>query len=445
MLFFIKTYGCQQNIADSEKIVNILEQYKFKSTKVINQANVIIINTCAIREKTELKFFSFLGELKILKKINKEIIICVLGCVIQQKHILKIIQKKYNYVDIIISNDSIYELPLFIKEYLSNNNPIINTKHTKQVVEVETILTNTTNNDITANIPIIYGCNNFCSYCIVPKVKGPEKSRKIINIKNQIEKLIANGYKEFTLLGQNVNAYGKDIGTTFSCLLREICKIDSFFYIRFLSSNPVDITDELLHVMAENKKIVKHLHLPLQSGNNDVLYAMNRKYTSEKYIEIIQKAKKLMPDLTLSSDIIIGFPNETYDQFKDTLNLVKFIKFEKIFTFIFSKRYGTKAYYMTDNIDINIKKDWLNELLEYQNNYIKRKNLNMINKNIIVLIISIKFSNNQKWFIGKTQSNMLVYIYNDNNIKIGDFVSIKILKSSLLYFVGTYLKKINIS
>ena len=350
--YYILTMGCQLNENDSEKIVGMVEQMGYIKSEDIKDANLYLINTCCVRENAEEKLFGKIGELKKIKE-QKDIIIAIGGCMMQEEHITKKLKESYPFVDIVFGTHTLHKLPQDIFESITNNKKI------KDIMDIdgevyEGIPVKRSDNK-RALVTIMYGCNNFCTYCIVPYVRGRERSRKKENILNEIRTLAKEGYKEITLLGQNVNSYNGGENYKFANLLEDCCKIDGIEIIRFISPHPKDFTDDVIKVIKENKKIARLIHVPLQSGSTDVLKKMNRKYTKEQYLELIQKIKKEVPDAAITTDIIVGFPGETERNFEDTLDVVRKVNFEQIYMFIYSRRVGTIADKMENQIPEEIK------------------------------------------------------------------------------------------
>lgn len=349
------------NVHESEKIASILEQMGYKPTQKRENADVIVFNTCAIREGAEDRMFGNVGALKRQKKQNPNLVIAVCGCASQKSATAEYIKKTFPFVDVILGTFNLHKIGDYIEE--ARKKRVLELWEEGEIDEEKTYLRTSGDN---AWVNIMYGCNNFCTYCIVPYVRGREKSRKSENILNEIKEIIASGkYKKITLLGQNVNSYGKDLSPamTFTQLLRQITALDGDFKVGFMTSHPKDITDELIEEIARNDKMLKEIHLPAQSGNNRILKAMNRSYTREKYLDIIAKIKKLIPNVTLTSDFIVGFPTETEQEFCDTLDLVEKVRFSGIFAFIYSPREGTVAARMDGQIDEKTKHDRVNRLL----------------------------------------------------------------------------------
>lgn len=351
--YYILTMGCQLNENDSEKLVGMIEEMGYLESKDMYDADLYLINTCCVRENAEEKVFGKLGELKKIKE-NKDIIIAIGGCMMQEEHITKKIKKSYPFVDIIFGTHTLHKVPEDIYK------TIINREKIKDVIDIdgeiyEGLPVKRSNNK-KASVTIMYGCNNFCTYCIVPYVRGRERSRKPEDILKEIEDLAKDGYKEITLLGQNVNSYkGTKNGYGFAQLLKDVDKIDGIEIIRFISPHPKDFTDDVIEAIKDSKKISRLIHVPLQAGSTNVLKAMNRKYTKEQYLNLIDRIKAKIPEAVFSTDIIVGFPGETEEDFKDTLDVVSKVNFEQIFMFIYSRRVGTLADRMENQIPEEIK------------------------------------------------------------------------------------------
>jgi tRNA-2-methylthio-N6-dimethylallyladenosine synthase len=392
--YIIKTYGCQGNLADSEKMAGILEAMGYSMVDSEHHADVIIFNTCAIRENAENRVFGELGRIKGLKKTNPNLLMALCGCMPQEENVVQRIVEKYPQVDIIFGTHNIHNLGEYIYDaYLSKERVVEVFSKEGEIVEG---IPAKRDHSTKAWVNIMYGCDEFCTYCIVPYTRGKERSRDPQDIINEVEELAKEGYMEVTLLGQNVNAYGKDlnINYTFANLLDDLNKVN-IPRIRFTTSHPRDLDDATIEVMAKRGNIMPHLHLPVQSGSNSVLKKMNRKYTKEQYLEKIGKLKQLIPDIAITTDIIVGFPTETEDDFKETLDLVEKAGFEGAFTFIFSPREGTPAYSYEDNIDQKDKKRRLLELNKHINEGYLKGNQRFVGKSVKVLVdgTSIKDSN----------------------------------------------------
>lgn len=422
---FVHTYGCQGNVADGERLKGMLAQMGYDFTEELDEADLVLYNTCAIREHAEDRVFGNVGALKPRKMQNKDMKILLCGCMMQQNWVADKIRKSYPFVDILFGTHVIHKLPEFLYLSLAKGKKIYEKPDVDGVIVEELPVRRDSN--FKAWIPIIYGCNNFCTYCIVPYVRGRERSRDPQLIIAEAKELIAQGYKEITLLGQNVNSYGKfpDYGYNFSSLLRELNAIDGDFIIRFMTSHPKDCTYELLDTMAACEKVAKHLHLPFQSGSNRVLDAMNRRYTREKYLDLLNYAYKVMPDLSVTSDVIVGFPGETYDEFRETVTLVEQAGFTSMFTFIFSPREGTKAALMPDPVSREEKGKWFKELLDAQEKVAAQRTASMLGKTYRVLCESVAKNG---MIEGRTQGNIMIEFPADESV-IGSFRNVTVTES----------------
>ena len=370
---FVHTYGCQGNLADSERIKGMLIQMGYELCDSEERADFILYNTCAIREHAEDRVFGNVGALKPLKKAKPNLIIALCGCMMQQEHISEKIKKSYPYVNLVFGTHVLHTFPELLYKVLCNKKRVFSVENSDGVIAEGMECSRDSGEN--AWLPIMYGCNNFCSYCIVPYVRGRERSRQPDIIINEAKELIKEGYKKITLLGQNVNSYGKncDFNMNFSSLLRELDRLDGDFQFDFMTSHPRDCSFELIDTLSQCKHFCKHLHLPVQSGNNRVLKEMNRHYTRERYLELVNYAKEKMPDVDITTDIIVGFPGETYEEFLDTVSLVKEVKYGSMFTFIYSARVGTPAALLSDPIPLKEKKKWFTELLKVQEEISKNK------------------------------------------------------------------------
>ena len=362
----VKTFGCAQNENDSEKIRGLLYQLGYSMTDSLEKSDIVIYNTCAIRENAELKIFGNIGKLKSLKAANPNMIVAVCGCMVMQQHIVDKIKKSYPFVDIVFGTNNLEIIPqLIYQRYTDNKKQILRPQEKNDIVEYTPILRSSKSK---ASISIMYGCDNFCSYCIVPYVRGRERSRNPQDILAEFRQLIADGYKDITLLGQNVNSYGKNLEDKFDFadLLQLLCTVKGEYVLHFMSSHPKDINKKVIDVIRDNPQISRQIHLPVQAGNDRVLKEMNRRYTISQYMDIINYAREQIPGVTFSSDIIVGFPGETFEEYLDTERLVKDVRFTQLFTYIYSKRNGTKAAAMEDNISHKEKSAWLNRLIAIQ-------------------------------------------------------------------------------
>ena len=374
MKYFIVTFGCQMNVHDSEKIAGILEDRGYSLAENREEADIIVFNTCAIREGAEDRVFGNVGALKKLKKERPDLIIVVCGCMTQKEKTALEMKQKFPFVDIIMGTFNMPKLSEYIDKLLAERKRFIALQESGDIDELMPYARSSGDN---AWVNIMQGCNNFCTYCIVPYVRGREKSRSEEAILTEIKELVATGkYKKITLLGQNVNSYGKDLETpvSFAKLLRDICKIPGDFKIWFMTSHPKDLSDEVIDVIAEEDKILKDIHLPAQSGNNRILKLMNRKYTREQYLEIIRKIREKIKDARITSDFIVGFPTETEEEFNDTYSLVEEVRYDSIFAFMYSKREGTVASTMEGQVPDEIKSIRVNKLLQLEKKIQKEDN-----------------------------------------------------------------------
>ncbi len=363
---FVHTYGCQGNVADSEHIKGMLASMGYKMCEDINKADLILYNTCAIREHAEDRVFGNVGAIKKLKKDNPGLVIALCGCMMQQRHIADKIKNSYPFVNLVFGTHVTHKLPELLYSVFNTKKRVFCIEESDGVIAEG--LPSVKDSRENAWLPIMYGCNNFCSYCIVPHVRGRERSRDPQVILNEAETLVKQGYKIITLLGQNVNSYGKgcDFGVSFTELIKEIDKIEGDFKFDFMTSHPRDCSFELIDALAQSKHFCGHLHLPVQSGNNRILKEMNRHYTREHYLNLVNYAKEKIPGVDLTTDIIVGFPGETYDEFLDTVSLIKEVKYGSMFTFIYSPRKGTPAAEMPDPYTKAEKTKWFMELLKVQ-------------------------------------------------------------------------------
>lgn len=438
--YLIHTYGCQMNVHESEKLAGILEERGYTLADSNENADVIVFNTCAIRESAEKKIFGHIGDLKQLKKKNPNMIICVCGCMSQQNGYDEMLLQKYPYIDIVFGTHNIAKFG----ELLDKRNKI--KKHFSSIVTTENIIDRdsmpkTRTSGINAWVNINYGCNNFCTYCIVPYVRGREISRPLDAIVCEVKQLLDAGYKQITLLGQNVNSYGNDFDddTCFAKLLNILDKLDYEYRLTFMTSHPKDLSSEVINVISKSKHIMHYIHLPFQSGSNRILGLMNRKYTREKYLATVKEIKEKIPDVQLSSDIIVGFPTETEEDFLDTMDLVKQVGFEQLFMFIYSKRKGTVAEKMDGQVDIKVKKERLRRLIELQQGIGEKISETFVGKDLVVLIDSVspKYAGS---VVGSTNFNKAVTVKGDASL-IGKFVKVRITKAKLTSLFGEVIKE----
>ena len=420
--FFLKTYGCQMNEHDSENISALLCELGFTKVADYHDADLVLLNTCSIRENAHNKAFGMLGRLKHLKNEKKNLLIGLCGCMAQEASVVDEVLKNYRFVNFVFGTHNMYQLPEIIDKAVEENKQQIEVfSREGDLVEGLPVVRA---NDYKAYVNIIYGCNKFCTYCIVPYTRGSERSRKKEDILKEVSELIHDGYKEITLLGQNVNAYGKDIyeDYTLGNLLEDIAKMD-IPRIRFMTSHPWDFTDSMIEVIGKYPNIMPSVHLPVQSGSSRILKLMGRRYTKESYLELFHKIKKMVPGVAISTDIIVGFPGEDEEDFLETLNLVEECKYDNAFTFIFSKRENTPACKLKDNTPLNEKEERLQRLNEVVNHYFLENNKKLVGKTVEVLVEGI--SSKKNMYYGYSDTNKLINFTGDD-LKIGDIVPVEI-------------------
>ncbi|MBE7023922.1 MAG: tRNA (N6-isopentenyl adenosine(37)-C2)-methylthiotransferase MiaB [Ruminococcaceae bacterium] len=432
-LAFVETYGCAQNENDSERLCGMLSDMGYGFCGTPEKADLVLYNTCAVRENAELRVFGNLGALKHLKRKKPSLLIGVCGCMIQQEHIAEQIKKKYKHVDMIFGTHVVYRFPQLLDEARSENR-VIDIEDSEGVIFEG--VTSKRDNPPLAKIPIMYGCNNFCTYCIVPYVRGRERSRSAENILNEVREVAALGYREVMLLGQNVNSYGKDLENplTFATLLREVCKVDGIERIRFMTSHPKDISDELIDAMASEDKICKQLHLPVQCGSDRILKKMNRSYTREKYLDIVRKVREKMPDIVLTSDVIVGFPGETNEDFEETMSILAEVRYDMIFSFIYSKRKGTPAAEMEDCLTDEEKHRNFERMVAFQNEISKEKNDAYFGKCEKVLVEGPS-KTNLEFMCGRTDGGKIVNFRGTTELA-GQLVDVKITEVKTWSLIG---------
>ncbi len=431
-LAYTHSYGCQQNVSDGEKINGMLEGMGYGFTDNPEEADFILYNTCAVRENAENRVFGNLGALKHLKNRKPDMVIAVCGCMVQQEHIENRIKKTFPFVDLVFGTHVLHKFPEYLYSIFAENKRVFMIPDSEGVI-CEGIPVKR-DNPFKASVPIMYGCNNFCTYCIVPYVRGCERSREPQEIISEVKGLIEKGYKEILLLGQNVNSYGKDKNMDFKGLLKELDSIEGEFKISFMTSHPKDCTFELIDTIADSRHISWHLHLPVQSGSNRILKLMNRHYDIEKYMSLVEYARKRIPDIQLTTDIIVGFPGETYEDFTETLDLLRKVKYDSAFTFIYSKREGTKAAEMDDPISEEEKGKWFRELLEVQGQSGDEAYKKYVGKTLRILCEG-RGRTDESLYTGKSRQNIIVD-FNGNENHIGKFVDVKITKALNWALVG---------
>ena len=432
--YMIETYGCQGNVADSEKIAGILEAMEFKLADNLEDADLILLNTCAVRENAENRVFGELGRLKQYKRNNPSLILGVCGCMPQEETVVDTILRRYNHVDLVFGTHNIHKLPDYLESVLYAKERVIEVfSEEGSIVENMPRLRDHAKK---AWVNIMYGCDEFCTYCIVPYTRGKERSRMPQHILREVQDLIDDGYHEITLLGQKVNSYGNDFKDTdyrFADLLADLHQMN-IKRVRFTTSHPKDFDDRTIDVLAKGGNLMPYIHLPVQSGNNEILKKMNRKYTREEYVELVRKIKQAIPGVSLTTDIIVGFPGETKQQFQDTLSLVETCGFEGAFTFIYSKREGTPAAKYDDDITMEEKKDRLQRLTQLVNTGYLKGNKRFEGKIVNVLVDGFSKSNNSM-LAGYTEHNKLVNFPGEKSL-IGKIVPVRITKAMTWYLKG---------
>ena len=426
-LAYVHSYGCQGNVSDGEKLKGMLADMGYGFCDQAEQADLVLFNTCAIRENAEDRIFGNVGALKRWKAQSPKHKLLLCGCMMQQPHIVEKLKQSYPYVDLIFGTHVIHQLPELLLSVLQQHKRVFYTPESDGVIAEGLPIRR--DGTLKAWVPIMYGCNNFCTYCIVPYVKGRERSRQPEAILAEVRQLVEQGYKEITLLGQNVNSYGKTLEhpISFAQLLTQIDAIPGDFRIRFMTSHPKDATKELFDVMANSQKICHHLHLPVQCGSNRILQAMNRRYTVEQYLGLIDYARSVMPDISFTTDIIVGFPGETLEDFQGTMELLKKVRYDSLFSFIYSKRVGTKAASMPDDTPHSVKSDRLQQLLALQRTIGEEVLSEYVGKTLRILVDGAGKSG-EGYLTGRTDQYLIVDFPGDSAL-IGQFVTVKITKA----------------
>lgn len=433
LTYHIQTFGCQMNARDSEKLAGILEQIGYVETDS-EQADFVIYNTCSVRENANTRVYGRLGHLNVIKKKNQNMLIAMCGCMMQEPDEIEKIKTTYRFVDIVFGTHNIFKFAELIYDRLQSDRMIIDIwKDTNQIVED---LPNVRKFSFKSGINITYGCNNFCSYCIVPYVRGRERSREPKDIIREIERFVSEGVKEVMLLGQNVNSYGKNLDNpiTFAELLTEVAKIEGLERIRFMTPHPKDLSDELIEVMRVTPKVCRHIHLPLQSGSSRILKLMNRHYTKEAYLTLVEKIRKALPDVALTTDIIVGFPGETEEDFEDTIDVVKQAEFDSAFTFIYSKRIGTPAATMENQVPEDVTKRRFDRLLEVVSEGASKRCGRDVGKVMTVLVEGVN-EQHPELVTGRLSNNTLVHFPGDASM-VGQIVSVLLKESKGFYYIG---------
>ena len=434
LTYHVTTFGCQMNARDSEKLVGILDEVGYTEVEDEN-ADFVIYNTCTVRENANQRVYGRLGYLHSIKKKKPHMMIALCGCMMQEAQVVEKLKKSYSFVNLIFGTHNIYKFSELIVTALESDRMVIDIwKDTDKIVED---LPSERKYAFKSGVNIMFGCNNFCSYCIVPYVRGRERSRNLKDIVREIEKLVEDGVKEVMLLGQNVNSYGKNLEepVTFAQLLKEIEKIEGLERIRFMTSHPKDLSDELIEVMKDSKKICRHLHLPLQSGSSRILKIMNRHYDKERYLTLVKKIKTAMPDISLTTDIIVGFPGETEEDFLETMDVVKKVRFDSAFTFLYSKRTGTPAAVMENQISEDVMKDRFDRLLE-EVQTIGREMSSRDTGSVQEVLVEEVNEHDPSLVTGRMSNNLLVHFPGDASL-IGNIVSVHLDECRGFYYMGT--------
>lgn len=431
--YHIITYGCQMNEHDSENIAGMLEALDYSHTPNPEEADVVVMNTCSVREHADKRFFGMLGQFKKQKKNNPDFIICICGCMPQQPHIVEEIRKSFGWVDIVFGTQTIAEFPNLLMErirtgkkqffIIANNEEIPEEKESKREFKNKAL------------VNITYGCNNFCTYCIVPYTRGREKSRSLRAVKQEIINLVNDGVKEVMLLGQNVNSFRDTDGNNFAALIRALDEVEGLERIRFMTSHPKDLSDELIACFGDCKKLCHNIHLPVQSGSDEVLRRMNRHYNRQRYMEIVEKLRATCPDLSISTDIIVGFPGETEEDFLDTLSLVREVEYDSAFTFIYSPRVGTPAAKYDNQIPENIKHERFDRLVEEVNRCSAKKNSEYLGR-IVTVMVDGPSKNDAGAWSGRTDTFKLVNFTSEEPLTEGQMVSVRITETKTFSLDG---------
>lgn len=433
MTFCVNTFGCQMNARDSEKLCGILNAIGYQESES-EDADFVIYNTCTVRENANNKVYGRLGYLHGYKKKNPHMMIALCGCMMQEEKVVAKIKQSYRFVDLIFGTHNIFKFAELLVQSIENNKMVVDVwENTDQIVEQ---LPNERKFRFKSGVNIMFGCNNFCSYCIVPYVRGRERSRKPEDIIREIRMLVADGVKEVMLLGQNVNSYGKNLEEpmSFAELLQEVEKIDGLDRIRFMTSHPKDLSEDLIQVMKHSKKICRHLHLPLQSGSTEILRRMNRRYTKEQYLALAEHLRAEIPDLALTTDIIVGFPGETEEDFQETLDVVRKVRYDSAFTFIYSKRTGTPAAAMENQVPEDVVKDRFNRLLALVQEISREQSLRVDGQTLPVLVESVN-EQDASLVTGRLSNNLLVHFPGDASL-IGQIVSVHLTECKGFYYYG---------
>jgi len=429
----VKVFGCQMNELESEQLAGMLEEMGFTKVAPGEQADIIVFDTCCVRENAEEKIYGHLGLLKPMQE-NKKSIIAVTGCMMQQAHVVEKIKKSYHHVGIVFGTHNLFTFPELLYKHLTRGKRVFDVWDSEGQIVEGTPISRT--EKVKAWVSIMQGCNNFCSYCIVPYVRGRERSRRKEDIIDEVKRLAEAGYKEITLLGQNVNSYGNDLGKkdAFADLLYALNDIDGIERIRFTTSHPKDLSDSLITAMKELLKVCEHLHLPFQSGSTRILKAMNRKYTKEQYLDLVDRVRAAVPGISFSTDIIVGFPGETEEDFQDTLEIVRKVRFDQAYMFLFSKRKGTRAAELEDQVPEDVKKERFLRLVEIQNAIVAGINKTYEGKTVEILVEGIS-RNNEEMYTGRTRNYKLVNFPADEDLT-GRLIHVKIVRAWPFWLEG---------
>lgn len=436
LTYHISTFGCQMNFKDSEKLAGILEQLGYEETDS-EQADFVLLNTCTVRENANLKVYGHLGMLKSYKKKNPHMMIALCGCMMQEELVVAKLKKSYRFIDIIFGTHNVYMLAELILNRLETGQMVVDLwEDAREIVED---LPAVRKYPFKAGVNIMFGCNNFCSYCIVPYVRGRERSREPSDIIREIKQLVSDGVVEVMLLGQNVNSYGKTLEepVTFAELLQQVEQIEGLQRIRFMTSHPKDLSDDLIEVMRNSKKICRHMHLPVQSGSTRLLERMNRRYTKEQYLELVNKLKAAVPDISLTTDIIVGFPGETEEDFQETIDVVRRVEYDSAYTFIYSKRTGTPAAVMEDQVPEEVVKDRFQRLLEVVAECSAKRTGRLEGKTAEVLVEGIS-EQDDTMITGRLSNNLLVHFPGSKDL-IGTLVPVRLEEAKGFYYIGTQI------
>ncbi len=431
MKYHIVTYGCQMNLHESEKIAGILKETGYSESAPLEEADIIVFNTCCIRENAENHAFGNIGALKKLKREKKGLLIAVGGCMVQEEGKAKLLKEKFPFIDILFGTHNLCELRALIEKKRAQKKAVISLLEERK--ETEDGVTPVRTSYPNAWVNITYGCNNFCSYCIVPYVRGRERSRRAEEILREVQDLVAGGYKEITLLGQNVDSYRGEDGTSFPELLDRVASIEGKFRVRFMTSHPKDFTEELVAVMKKHQKICKHLHLPVQAGSNRILKLMNRRYTREKYLEDLALLRREIPDAMVTTDLIVAFPTETEEDFEETLSLVEEADFSSAFTFIYSPRTGTKAAEMEGRVPEDVAKERIGRLIALVNAKTREKSAKYVGKTVEILCED--YDEKKGMYLGRDEYGRMGYFKSDRD-RIGEFVKITVVEANGISLYG---------